>query len=322
MTHDVDIVVIGNILRETIVYNEEILGPVLGSPAAYTSVILGKLGFNVGVVSHVGPDLEPDLLKEFRTVDRSGFRDATATTENHLIYDKEGAIRVEYTKTAPYITVDTLPEQYLRAKKFFLGPMNYEIDFDILPYLRKQGKLILTDLGGFGGTTCYNHFPVGSRRGDYILSCICENSNIVKASSDDLQLIFPGWTLQQCMEHLLCGAVEFVAVTRGRYGSAYQCRGGKPQYIRAIQPKCPEGKLNAVGGGDAFAAGLLACYEGLDSVEEAVSFGNALASLILEHRGGCEEARMPTSISVARRLSNLEYYIPSDGDREVSGNGE
>ena len=122
MTHVVDIVVIGNILRETIVYNEEILGPVLGSPTAYTSVILGKLGFNVGIVSYVGEDMEAELFKEFRTVDKTGFREATATTENHLIYDKEGAIRVEYTKTAPYITADTIPEEYLQALRDFFDP--------------------------------------------------------------------------------------------------------------------------------------------------------------------------------------------------------
>ena len=35
-------------------------------------------------------------------------------------------------------------------------------------------------------------------------------------------------------------------------------------------------------------------------------FGNAMASLILEHRGGCEEARMTTSIAVARRLNRIQ----------------
>ena len=185
--------------------------------------------------------------------------------------------------------------------------MNYEVDLGLLALLHSRGKMIVTDLGGFGGTTCYNHFPVTSRRGEYVLSEICAHSRIVKASSDDLELLFPGWSVEKCMEYLLRDETELVAVTRGRFGSAYQCRGAGPCYVDAMMPECPPEKINVVGGGDAFAAGLLACYEGLDTVEEAVMFGNALASLILEHRGGCEEARMPTSIAVARRLNRIQF---------------
>lgn len=301
-----DIVIIGNILRETIVYRDEIIGPVLGSPAAYAAVILGKLGFNVGIVSHLGPDLEPELLRQFRTVDTAGFLPASVTTENHLIYDEHGGNTVEYTKTAPCIMLDSLPEQYLSARKFFICPMNYEVDMEILSFLHERGKLIVSDLGGFGGTTCYNHFPVNSRRGAYILPYICAYSRIIKASSDDLKYLFPNWSIERCMAYLLQGETELVAVTRGRLGTAYQCRGSAPRYVNAISPECPAAEINVVGGGDAFASGLLACYEESSNAEEAVLFGGALASLILEHRGGCMEERMPTSIDVARRLSHIQ----------------
>lgn len=303
-----NIVVIGNILRETVVYNNEIVGPVLGGPASYVSILLGRLGFDVGIITYVGDDLEKDMAAQFRSVDCSGMLKTSVTTENHLIYDQNEAISVEYTRTAPYITLDAIPKDYLDADKYFIGPMNYEVEPDILVYLKKNGKRVFTDLGGFGGTTSYNHFTYDSPRGKYLLDLICSCSEVVKASSDDIKLIYPGMTLEESFVHMLRDNVELAVVTLGRKGVAYQCRGEEIRYLPAFKPECAPEKINTVGGGDAVAAGILACYEGAESAREAVNYGLTLASLILEERGGCTESRVPTSVSVVKRLNRGVHY--------------
>ena len=65
----VDIVEIGNIVKETILFPDKEFGPVLGSPCAYTSVALAKEGNRVGMVTHYGPDLPADMKGELHLVD-------------------------------------------------------------------------------------------------------------------------------------------------------------------------------------------------------------------------------------------------------------
>ena len=300
-----DIVAIGNILRETVVYQNEIIGPVLGGPSAYVSILLGRLGFRISIVSYAGPDLETDFKHQFRTVDCSGILPCPHTTENHLIYEQNETNSVEYTQTAPYITLKSIPESLLDAKRYFIGPMNYEVEPDILEYLHDKGKEVFTDLGGFGGTTCHNHFSYKSSRGKKLLDMICKCSCVIKASSDDLILIFPGLNISECVDLLLRDNVELVVITLGKDGTAYKHRGGEYTIIPAMDPECPPNSINSVGGGDAVMAGLVAYYEGTETAHEAVQYGQSIASLILEHRGGCEESRFPTSISLLKRLNKV-----------------
>ena len=56
-----DIVIMGHFVKEMIHFPDRILGPVLGSPVAYSSVVAGKLGAKVGVVTRAGKDM-PDYL--------------------------------------------------------------------------------------------------------------------------------------------------------------------------------------------------------------------------------------------------------------------
>ena len=51
MNNKVDVVVIGTIIKETIQYPTKKLGPVIGSPAAYSSVVMAAQGLQVGLTS-------------------------------------------------------------------------------------------------------------------------------------------------------------------------------------------------------------------------------------------------------------------------------
>ena len=61
----VDIVVLGHILNEKIVFPDREIYPVLGSPVAYSSVCMSSLGVNIGIVSKVGKNFPQKLLHVF-----------------------------------------------------------------------------------------------------------------------------------------------------------------------------------------------------------------------------------------------------------------
>ena len=63
MTVSVEVVTIGHILNETIIFVDGgRKGPVLGSPAAYSSVVTARLGVKTGIVTKVGSDAPAQLL--------------------------------------------------------------------------------------------------------------------------------------------------------------------------------------------------------------------------------------------------------------------
>ncbi|MFR8868310.1 MAG: hypothetical protein ACLVG0_10000, partial [Lachnospiraceae bacterium] len=172
----VDIVTIGNIVKETIFLTDKIVGPVLGSPCAYTSLALAKAGKSTGIVTYCGEEMQKIIERELRMVDTTGCIPYMYTTENHLIYQEDAKNRVEYFKVAPVISYEVIPETYLEASTFFICPMDYEVDIEICQKLNAAGKRIIVDLGGYGGTTSYNHFPVGTYRGRKLVDDLCANA--------------------------------------------------------------------------------------------------------------------------------------------------
>ena len=129
--HNIDVVTIGNILKETIIYPSRTIGPVLGSPCAYTSLTISKLGLKAGMVSYYGSDYPKGMIDELRLVDKHGFIQHAYSTENHLIYREDGTKIVDYFKTAPVIQFSDIPAEYMNAQVFFVCPMNYEVSIDL-----------------------------------------------------------------------------------------------------------------------------------------------------------------------------------------------
>lgn len=59
-----DLVVIGHLLKEYIQFPDRKIGPVLGSPCAYTPVAAARLGVKTGIVTKIGEDMPKDLLDQ------------------------------------------------------------------------------------------------------------------------------------------------------------------------------------------------------------------------------------------------------------------
>lgn len=306
MTSKVDIVVIGNIIRETIIYPNKLIGPVLGSPCAYSSIIMANLGRTVGVVSYLGNDLDQDMVDQFRFIDSAGFISYKHSTENNLIYHEDGRKSVEYAKVAPVIEFEDIPIEYLAAETFYICPMDYEVSIEVCEKLFEMKKRIVVDLGGYGGTTSYNHFTINSRRGQNLISNICRFSSIVKASEEDMKYIIPNMSVEEISGYLIDHGAKATIITLGEKGALCQIGGRPVKYINRFIPECEEDEMNLVGAGDAFAAGTIAYMEELEDIEDAALYGSAVASLVIEKKGGCQVDRMPTNFQVIHRYNKTK----------------
>ncbi len=295
MYNNFDVIVIGNILKETIVFPDKIIGPVLGSPCAYSSLVMSKLGLNVGMVSYYGNDYPENLINELRLVDKQGFLYHIYSTVNHLIYREDGTKSIEYYKTAPVIQYGNIPNSYLSSKFFFVCPMNYEVSIELSVILKDAGKKIMIDLGGYGGTTVYNRFPIDTPRGHYYINSLCQVAEIIKASLEDLSYIMPGYSIEEASQKLIELGAKNVVITLGEDGAFYQIKDIEKCYVPPFKVPDSVSELNYVGAGDAFAGGFLYKYIKENDFKEAVYYGNAVASLVLEKEGACVESRMPSS---------------------------
>ena len=307
-TTKIDIVSIGNIINETIISPDNTSdGPVLGSPCAYSSLIMAKLGCRVGMVTYFGDDFpkELDVLWQLRLVDKKGFIKYHYSTQNHLIYRANGTKSVEYNKVAPVIEYKDLPASYLDAKLYYICPMNYEVSLDLCEQLKADEKMLMVDLGGFGGTTAYNRFTIDVPRGEHIVDTLCKSAHIIKVSEEDLEYLTPKFTIEEASDEFLRRGAEIVVITLGKRGSYFLEKGAEAKYVPAFKPRYPDEKLDVVGAGDAFAAGFIVKYIQGANVEESTIYGNAAASLMIEKTGACTEARMPSADVVELRLSGI-----------------
>ena len=298
----VEVVVIGNIVKETIIRSKKIIGPVLGSPCAYTSLALALAGVRTGMVTYCGDNFRKEMERELRLVDMEGVTSYLCTTENHLLYLDDETNRVEYSKVCPVITYDMIPESYRESQIFLICPMNFEVDLKLCKRLYEEKKRIVTDLGGFGGTTSYNHFSVDTKRGKYLVDQLCIYSEVIKASYDDVKFILPGRTVEECLDYFLDKGAQTAFLTLGAKGAAYKEKGKECKWLDAVTHD-PSVSLNLTGAGDVFAAGVVAAMRWkMNETDYAMNYGNTAASLVLEESGGCEEQRMPTDRMIRMRM--------------------
>lgn len=304
MTKPIDVVVIGTIIKETIVYPNKEVGPVIGSPAAYSALVMAAQGRNVGMVCYYGHDMD-DVISELDVLDKRGWMDYEYTTRNRLIYREDGTKYVEYVRSAPDLKFEDIPAEYLECNFFKICPMNYEVELDAIKKLHALGKVVFVDLGGYGGATTLDRRSIETAFGKNVIDTICNNCTIVKASEEDLQSIIPGKTAEEAAEYLIGNGAKNVVVTLGGKGALWKIGDAPIQYIKPFHAvsEAEDGSLNFTGAGDSFGAGFMASYSQYQDIPKAVLNGNATASIVIQRPGGCFYDRMPKADRVAARAA-------------------
>jgi len=295
---ELDVVVIGHIIIETIVFPDgSILTPVLGSPAAYSSVAMARLGNKVGLCTKVGSDMPPKLMNVFKEagVDLEGVKTiGKYSTRNRLIYVSMEQKRVEYINKAPSFSISDLPKSYLSPSLFYICPMDFEVPPEMLEELVKTGKPIFVDLGGYGGATSSIH-QFGDESKLIYLERILRSSTVIKGSFEDCGLILgkvyssaPAPEVAYAEKLMTLGA-KSVLITLGSRGVYFHnCGGGS--YFQPFRCEA----IDTTGAGDVFCAGLISEYIKTGKIEEAILFGEAVACMVIEKSGGVKAERMPT----------------------------
>lgn len=298
----VDITVIGNIINETIKFPDRTIGPVLGSPAAYSSIAMSAVGGRAGLVSYYGPDMEKQLEKDLFKVDRRGMIKVAKSTTNYLIYSEDGAKRVEYLHKAPPIKASDIPGEYRKCGFFYICPMDYEVDIEVNKMLHDSNKTVVVDMGGYGGATSFKRPTIFEPEGERIISEVARYCSIIKASREDLRYIAPGLEVKEVCEFFFSKGAKLCVVTLGAEGGYFQRPGEKGVYVKNFLSDNP---IDFTGAGDSFGAGLMVSLSQGRDIRDAVVFGNAVASLVIEKTGGCVWERMPSLEQVRSRIESL-----------------
>jgi len=305
-----EVAVVGHILNERVIFPDRVLYPVLGSPVAYCSICLARLGKGVGIVTKIGSDFPQHLLGVFSEVGvrQEGIIAGNASTANELIYHKDGHKTLKFLSRAAKIGYADIPTTYLDSQIIYLCPIDREIEEETIERLSEERRSIMVDLGGFGGATSEQHPPI---KDGMELRRICPFFDVVKASIEDLEYIL-GIEPRDC-EHaaklLLEWGAGIVVVTLGQEGALVSTREKETRFPAYLQDQ--RDVLDQTGAGDCFAAGFLSEFLTSRDPFEATLYGNVVTSFVIERTGGAVADRMPTSREANRRVTEMRGRLAS-----------
>jgi len=297
-----DIVVLGHILNEKIIFSDDKeIYPVLGSPVAYSSACMASLGVRTGIVTKIGEDFPKKLLKIFQqlSINQEGIKMGEKSTNNELIYDKEGNKTVKFITKAEDIFFEDIPSSYLNTKIFYICPMDYEIDTKTIKKIYDLGKIMAVDIGGYGGGTSDTH---PKEKSGYEIKELCPFFDIVKGSIEDYYHIFGVGVgdEKEVSRKIIQWGAKISIITLGEEGSFVKTK-DKEYYIPAFPTPLNE-ILDRTGAGDCFSAGFLTHFlHNRDPYASAV-YASATTSYVIEQSGGVVVERMPKKKEIERRI--------------------
>ncbi len=292
--------VLGHILNEKIIFPDKEIYPVLGSPVAYSSSCMASLGVKIGIVSKIGKDFPKGLLKIFNQlgINQEGITIGENSTDNELIYDKQGNKTVNFITKAEDIFFEDIPSAYLDAKILYICPMDYEIDIKAIKKIYDLGKIMAVDIGGYGGGTSDTH---PKEKSGYEIKELCPFFDIVKGSIEDYHHIFGVGVggEQEVSRKIIRWGAKISLITLGEKGSFIKIK-DKEYYIPAFPSPLDE-ILDRTGAGDCFSAGFLTHFlHSRDPYTSAV-YASATTSYVIERSGGVVIERMPKKQEIERR---------------------
>jgi sugar/nucleoside kinase (ribokinase family) len=252
-------VVVGHVVRDAVPG-----GWRPGGTATYAAVQAQRLGLSVGVVTHVGQDL--DIAGALRGVEVRGSRSKESTTFQNVYEDSVRKQRVM--SKADAIAVSDVPPEWRRAPIALLGPvcgevpagMGREFSGDLVA-VAAQGWLRRVDKQQRVRKWAWRGAP------------FWEGCRVLFVSDEDL-----GRRREQLDRW--CAEVPIVVVTRNRRGARVHSD-GRWRDIAAF----PAQEVDPTGAGDVFAAAFLVSYHGTGNLATAMRFGSAASACAIEAPG-------------------------------------
>ena len=302
----VDVVAVGHILSEIVSFSDRQFGPVLGGPAAYSSVAASRFGMRCGIVTIVGQSPVAELLRPLTrsAVDVSGVRHrGRAIRTSRLTYHEHGKKTIAYESVPPPIVLSDFPSRYRDARAFLVVPMDFEVAPSTVAKLRSsETEVLMTDLGGYGGTVASRH-PVDDKATAAEVQQLTALFDVVKASAEDCEYLWPE-TLspERAAQRFVDWGASVGLVTIGSAGAIVVSDGHGAHHVPALAVTARD----ETGAGDVFCGVFLAEYLNTGQLGRAVRVGAAAASIMTEATGGVSPERMPTREDVLGRLDHAD----------------
>jgi sugar/nucleoside kinase (ribokinase family) len=294
-----DLVGVGHIVNETIFFPDRTLGPVLGSPPAYSLVAAARQGTRSGVVTKIGDDFPAELLATFDKagVDTQGIINCGSSTCSHLIYDSDGNKEIKFPSRADLIHAEDIPTAYHNCRMMYVCTMQDDVPQESLAGVAALGKESAIDLGGYGGV----HMSKQRRSEIADISAFgfdaAAHFDFVKASDEDCRSIFGPGDPTEFGRKLLVGRARASLITLGSKGALVTTAEGN-WHVPPLDGK----PIDATGGGDTFMGGFLSEYLRCGDILQAAIFGSATALCVIEKTGGVLPERMPTEAEARARI--------------------
>lgn len=235
-----------------------------GGTATYAAVQAQRLGLSVGVVTHVGRDLDVDSA--LRGVEVRGSRSDESTTFQNVYED--GVRKQHVTSKADAILLADVPDAWRGTPISLLGPVCGEVPASMahafsgdLVAVAAQGWLRRVDKQQRVRKWAWQGAP-------FWAGC-----RVLFVSDEDL-----GRRREQLGRW--CAEVPIVVLTRNRRGARVHVDGAWRE-IAAFPAK----EIDPTGAGDVFAAAFLVSYHETGDVAAAMRFGSAASACAIEGPG-------------------------------------
>lgn len=297
-----DIITVGRIVSEKIYRNNEIIGPVLGGPPAYSVVTASKQNKRTGIVSKIGNDFPKNLLNIFKinNIDTNGINTNDISTFTKLIYNKDGNKEIIFPSLSSSISIKNVPSEYKDCKMVYVCTMEDDVKIKDLEMISKIGTYSAIDLGGYGGV----HMSMKrSNKINDIKNYALEASqyfNFVKASDEDCLKIFGKKDEKYYGKKLISKKTIASIITLGPKGCLITTK--KEQFY---YPSISKNIIDITGSGDSFMGGFLSEYLNTNDLYESAKYGSAVASILISKTGGVNNDRFPDENAVRRIIYKL-----------------
>lgn len=255
-----DYLLIGNITQD-ITPN----GLVMGGTATYSAITAHRLGWRVGVVSRVGPDV--DIAGRLPGIEVHAVPSACTTTYENVYH---GNVRTQWVRAiADPLTLDDVPLAWRRASIVHLGPLTQEFEPElarafpgVLVGATPQGWLRQWDAQGRVSAKPLPR-PHEQLRG--IQALVFSPEDVAHDTAAMMELV---------------QAVPLAVITHAQEGAVVYTADGP----RAL-PARPATVVDPTGAGDVFAAAFFIRLAERNDPFEAAAFANSVASFSIEGFG-------------------------------------
>ena len=269
----VELVVLGHVSIDTIVFPDGKRIDMPGGAAAAVATSASLAGAKVGLVSKIGEDFPREWLEKLaQYVDIRGVQILPGKTIHiWVIYREDGSVESPVEMgVAEKMGETPIPEEYTRAKMFHIAPIPPEEQLKVME--RLKGKRISLDFN----PTYYEDY----RRKPELVRELVSKSGVIFPNEREAKLITGLNDVRKSAEELYSWGAELVVVTRGEKGVLIY-DGDFHEF-----PALPvEGEIDPTGAGDAFAGGFLAGLVKEKRLDECVKLGLTRAREVLKKKG-------------------------------------